>query len=372
AMVAIDARFAAANGRRIREQEINRIVFGHWRDANNHREEAIVCRTSQAEIEVHCHGGPAAVERIIGHFAEADCETIPWQQWLERQTPDKITAEAKIALVEATTLKTSAVLLQQHGGALRNEIQRIQQLIDSGEGSEALERVNHLIARIPFGLHLTKPWRVVIAGRPNVGKSSLINALVGYQRAIVYDQPGTTRDVVSSVTALEGWPVALFDVAGLRETGEPLEAAGIALARETIAAADLVLWVEEVDSAMSVGDSEFEQTVASEVNQLVGQPLAGSPLVVLNKCDKLGESTQAWRPELLVSALTGEGIPELIEEIIERLIPFAPEANEPIPFTQRQSTGLTRLAEELESNQLEAAVRLCDELLGHELSAKSQ
>lgn len=365
ALAVVDAHFAAANGRPIAEQPIERIVFGHWGDASGHREEAVVCRTSANEIEVHCHGGPVAVQRITQHFTAAGCPLIPWQEWIEKNTPDRIAAEALAALAAATTLKTSAVLLQQFGGALGNELQQIDQLMAADQHTQAQERVSKLLQRVPFGLHLTKPWRVVIAGRPNVGKSSLINALAGFERAIVYDQPGTTRDVVSTVTALEGWPVEFSDVAGLRKTGEPLEAAGIAKAREAIAAADLVLWVVEVG-----GPSEAE--LNHEFNELVGQRLTSAPLMVLNKCDRLGElgeSTQAQMkmsgPELLISALTGEGLVKLMDAIVQRLIPEVPKPDEPVPFTQRQADGLARLAAELEANQLEAAQESCRRLIEH-------
>ena len=82
----------------------------------------------------------------------------------------------------------------------------------------AAARIREWLAWEDFGLHLTRPWNVVLAGRPNVGKSSLINALLGYTRSIVFDQPGTTRDVVTAATAIDGWPIELSDTAGLRES----------------------------------------------------------------------------------------------------------------------------------------------------------
>src|SRR5690606_16577637 len=92
---------------------------------------------------------------------------------------------------------------------------------------EARRRLAALVDRAPLGLHLTRPWHVALAGAPNVGKSSLLNAVLGYGRAIVFDQPGTTRDVLDAVTAIDGWPVRLTDGAGLRESVDALEAAGV-------------------------------------------------------------------------------------------------------------------------------------------------
>ena len=94
-----------------------------------------------------------------------------------------------------------------------------------------------------LGRHLTRPWQVVIAGAPNVGKSSLANALAGYQRAVVSEIPGTTRDLVTTEIALEGWPVELIDTAGLREPGEDLESQGIERALTAAGSADVCLWV---------------------------------------------------------------------------------------------------------------------------------
>jgi tRNA modification GTPase len=93
---------------------------------------------------------------------------------------------------------------------------------------------------------------VVIAGPPNVGKSSLINALLGYQRAIVFDQPGTTRDVLTATTAIDGWPVELADTAGIREGDDAIETEGVARALAEIRAADLV--VEVWDASQETGD----------------------------------------------------------------------------------------------------------------------
>ena len=100
-----------------------------------------------------------------------------------------------------------------------------------------------LAARWHVGRHVVEPFRVVIAGAPNVGKSSLANAIAGYQRTIVSPTPGTTRDLVSTALAVEGWPIVLTDTAGLRLAGEDLEGRGIEQARAALAGADVVLWV---------------------------------------------------------------------------------------------------------------------------------
>ena len=104
-------------------------------------------------------------------------------------------------------------------------------------------------------------WRVVIAGPPNVGKSSLINAMAGYERAIVSPLPGTTRDVVTLTTAIDGWPVQLADTAGLRASDDELESAGVKLAGAALAAADLVILVCD-----ATGDLNAASEIASQIS----------------------------------------------------------------------------------------------------------
>jgi tRNA modification GTPase len=191
-----------------------------------------------------------------------------------------------------------------------------------------------LLARAPLGLHLTAPWQVAIAGRPNVGKSSLINALVGYQRAIVFDQPGTTRDVLTAETAIDGWPVRLADAAGIRETDDALEAEGVVRARRQLAQADLALWVldgsELSDDPLQVAQREWFDA-AGEASGL------SRVLVVVNKADLLAADSRRTASDNVrfVSALTREGLPELIARVGQLLVPNLP-TDEAVPFTRRQ------------------------------------
>ena len=151
----------------------------------------------------------------------------------------------------------------------------IRQDIDRGDASSARQRIEALLAREKLGRHLTRPWSVVLAGRTNVGKSSLMNALAGYGRAIVHPAPGTTRDAVAMATAIDGWPVELCDTAGLRAADDAVERAGIERARERLAQADLVILVAD----RSVPWSAEDQTLADQ------WPAA---VVVHNKCDLPG------------------------------------------------------------------------------------
>ena len=148
---------------------------------------------------------------------------------------------------------------------------------------------------------------------PNVA-SSLVNAFAGFQRSVVAPVPGTTRDMVSTRLAIDGWPVELLDTAGLRPGAGGLEQAGIDLARAAIEAADLCIWV-------------FDATVPPDWPD----KLSVGPVVVVNKCD-LAPAWAADESMLKASALTGAGINSLMQVISRRLVPEPPMRDAGIPF----------------------------------------
>src|SRR5205814_566998 len=169
---------------------------------------------------------------------------------LERRTGDDAARSAAAAeLVRAPTTRTAAVLLDQYHGAFERALQIAQAALEQQDLDAATRLLNELAEHAPLGRHLTTPWRVVVAGAPNVGKSSLVNALAGFQRSVVAATPGTTRDVVTTLIAVDGWPVELADTAGLRLGAGSLEAKGIEMARSAAAAADLCLWVLDASAA---------------------------------------------------------------------------------------------------------------------------
>ncbi|MBS0203160.1 MAG: 50S ribosome-binding GTPase [Planctomycetes bacterium] len=232
--------------------------------------------------------------------------------------------ECAEALSRATTWRTAEILNEQACGLLRTALDALCQEVLAGAIPSALSHVEELLTWAEFGRHLSQPWTVVLTGRPNVGKSSLINALLGYERAIVFDQPGTTRDVVTAETALEGWPVLLADTAGLRDTTEELEAAGIALARERLKVANARLVLVDISQPATSEDREL----------LADWPDA---IVIGHKCD-LGDH---WNDELpagaiRASCLTGEGLDQIRRSLVNTLVPRVPPPGTAIPITQRQ------------------------------------
>ena len=325
----------------LRSRPLNRILHGHWGSPDG--EDVVVCRLSDTAVEVHCHGGRAAVERIAADLSALGYETTSWRDWVVEHESSPIRTEARSLLAQARTERTAAILLDQYAGALEAALARIIDTIEAGRADEGRAELQSLLARSAVGLHLVEPWRVVLAGPPNVGKSSLINALVGYRRSIVFDQPGTTRDVVTVVTAIDGWPIELSDTAGLRVSDDPLESAGVELARRQLDAADCVVFVSDATDARSltaVGVQALSCTRQAKAWTPTGVP--GATIQVYNKCDLLPRDVAANRVRgdnmlpLLTSAVTGEGIPELAAAIVRRLVDIAPQPGDAVPFANSQ------------------------------------
>jgi tRNA modification GTPase len=237
-------------------------------------------------------------------------------------------------------------------GAFDREVDRILGLLDT-DPAAARGQLGELARWAPVGRHLVEPWRVVVAGPPNVGKSSLVNALAGYQRAVVSDVAGTTRDVVTVQVAFDGWPVELTDTAGLREA-EGLEAEGVERARRVLAEADLVVWLI---------DGTEPRTRWPEWGTDV--PEDRTVLLVQSKADLPVHPTQdlAIQDTTPVSAVTGEGIAALMAVIVKQLIPEPPPPGAGVPYTP----GLVELVlganKALEGGQVEEARWLLGECL---------
>ena len=212
---------------------------------------------------------------------------------VEDRTP-RPSGEGFDLLQRAPTLRTASILLDQLNGAFATEVRRILALLET-DGLAAEEPLRRL-CRFGYtvGWHLVKPWKVVIAGPPNVGKSSLVNTLAGYQRSVVSEVAGTTRDAVSVRTAFDGWPVELIDTAGLRDA-QGLEAEGIERGLRAQAEADLLLWVLDL--------SEPEPAQPNLRNLWEALPQWCLIHMIANKCD--GE--RKWDPKSIRGSENRQG-----------------------------------------------------------------
>jgi len=353
--VDIVARLFAPLGQQpFQDRTAGAICFGRWIASG---EELIVVRgiagsgsAASPTVEVHCHGGMAAAEAVLTSLESLGAVRQLWPAWLSGSGASEIEVEARIALAQAGGPQAAQIVSRQLAGSLQRELDRIASLLAkadecSQQGAEAIAAIDRLKQAARVGLRLTRPWRVVVAGAVNVGKSSLVNAVAGFSRSIVSAEPGTTRDLLDTRLVLGGWEIDLVDTAGLRkewnrqdsgsdfagsaampatQAASAVEHEGIARAMAARVSADLVLHVVDARQARPVG-----QCAANEV-------------LVCSKADlPERKNTDSWPLDTVwTSALTGRGIEDLTAIIIRRLVPQ--EQDDPslllgaVPFTARQ------------------------------------
>ena len=347
----VDRCFHSASGKPLSDYPLGDIAFGRWLSTSG--EELVVCRRSEERVEIHCHGGKAAVAAVLEALASAGCEAVSWADWGDERGENRIQTQAIEALARATTERTAAILLDQYDGALGGEIQAVVRQLENDDDAslaEAQAALNALQAKAAIGRHLTEPFRIVLAGRPNVGKSSLINALAGYRRSIVFDQPGTTRDVVTARAALDGWPVELADTAGIRHAKDPLERVGVQRAERSLAEADVRVLVFDRSCAWSFEDQALLQTWPDAV-------------VVHNKADLPAVDAPLRPASIETSATTKNGIDRLIQAIVARLAPESPAPGAAVPFDESHFQALGQAAEALARGNRPAAAAVLQALL---------
>ncbi len=326
------ARLFSPRGGPLEGRTDGAIVFGCWTGGpDGPGEELVVIRRGAHDFEIHCHGGLAASEAVIASLVRLGAVRQAWPQWLRAGGMAEIEVEAREALATAGGPKAARILSRQLAGALQAELVRVEGLVAGGRVPEARAALDRLVRASRVGLQHARPWRIVLAGSVNAGKSSLVNALAGHARSIVSPEPGTTRDLLETRVVLDGWEVDLVDTAGLRDAGAAgvgmsgVERAGIARAIAAREGADLVLRV------VAAGEP-----VACDA---AAQP--DRELLVRSKADLAGvHAADAASEGVWTSAVTGEGIAALAAEIVRRLVPE--EAGEPdllagaVPFTERQ------------------------------------
>jgi len=307
------------------------IVFGRWENrVGGSGEELVVVRRGAEALEIHCHGGLAASEAVITSLEQLGAVRQAWPEWLRAGGTSEIEVEALEAIAIAGGPKSARILSRQLAGVLAAEFAGVGRLVAEGRADEARVALDRLGRAARVGLRLARPWRVVVTGSVNAGKSSLVNALAGHARAIVSPEPGTTRDLLETRVVLDGWEVDLVDTAGLREKGgddaaSGVERAGIARAVAASDGADLVLRVVDGRQIGANGPAA----------------LSNRELLVASKADLIGDAaTAAAAGTVWTSASSGAGVAALAAEIVRRLVPE--EIDEPdlldgaVPFTARQ------------------------------------
>ncbi|MGE5756449.1 MAG: GTPase, partial [Planctomycetaceae bacterium] len=340
-----DAAFRPVRGARLADAPPGRLRLGRMGAGPGDEVVAVVVAGAgeRPEVEVHCHGGPAPVALVVEALVAAGAERRQPVAWVRHEARSTIAAEAQVDLARAPTVRAAEILLEQAQGALEDELRRLLGRLD--DRAAARDGLASLLRRAEVGLRLVSGWRVVLAGRPNVGKSRLLNALAGFERAIVDPTPGTTRDIVTVRTAFDGWPVELADTAGLRTSADAIEASGIALARSRQGEADLVLVVLDRSEPLHEADRAL---------------LAAHPrgLVVTNKAD-LPAAWGPGGPEVpTISAQRGDGLEALASAIARRLVPDPPPPGSGVPFRPAQARRLDEIRRLLDAGDVGSARRL--------------
>ena len=334
--------------RRIRPSELlpGQLLYGRLLRAGEMLDEVIIeCATTRGTpcAIINCHGGPVAVGRILDALQTRGAVAISWRESLrirrELGELNLVQAEAEERLPYAPTLRAFGILLDQFHGALEKAVGEMVERLGKNPGWEALsDALSRLLATATLGRGLTDPPRIAIVGKPNVGKSTLANALLRTDRSIVHHLPGTTRDTIEETTVIEGIPFLLVDTAGIRETDHAVEQAGIARSREELRQAAITLMVFDGSAPL---DAEDERLLADRP--------ADRLIAVANKSDlprgldlaDLGR--RLGLVPIAISGLTGAGIAELEQAILAALYPCLPGPGEPAIFTERQQAEL-RLA----------------------------
>ena len=303
--------------------------------------------TQPPHVEIHCHGGPEVVRLLLELYEQRGVAPCTSQEFARLVADSQRRATLEQQMLYAPTLRTASILWDQCHVRL---VDQAMALLDAKDFAGLREAWRRWLALIPLGRHLVQPWKVVVAGAPNVGKSSLVNALAGYTRSVVAPTAGTTRDVVSTAIAVDGWPVELLDTAGLRRSGDELEQAGIGLARDAIASADLKLWVL---------DGSAPPTLPDDAD--------GVWRFVVNKADLPAAWDRSAYPDaIIVSAEAKRGIAELCDTIARWLVPTVPGPSERLPCTPEERAMIERgwkLVGDMRFNEDEAMQRELRDML---------
>jgi tRNA modification GTPase len=297
--------------------------------------------TGEDVIELQGHGGPVVMQLLVARCVELGARLAEPGEFTKRaflnDKLDLAQAESVADLIDATTAEAARCALRSLQGdfsrqidAMVSDLVGLRILVEAtldfpeeeldvldnsntqGKLAAVREQLAHVIETSRRGSLLRDGIHVVLAGQPNVGKSSLMNRLAGSARAIVTDIPGTTRDAIRETIAIQGIPLHLIDTAGLREPQDEVETIGISRTWEAISEADLVLWVSDMTRPET---HDIDPTLAGRLS------LGVRYLHVLNKCDLMPPSSggsQADRvSKVHISALTGVGIEQLRNSVLD-------------------------------------------------------
>lgn len=321
-------------------------------------------------LEIHCHGGPASVAAICGRIEQAGGRRVDWRQLTEaagRAAGESgVNRAADMLLPELPTPAAVEFVLRQRDGLLEGALRGIIADLAGGRVAEAESAVAALLDGWRHcGRWLVRGPRVAIIGAPNVGKSSLLNALAGHERAIVDETPGTTRDIVGEQVAVGGLAVELRDTAGLRESADAVERVGVEWAWREAESADVRLCL--VDLSRDMTDDERRMLRgAREPRLLVGakSDIARGGFGVTGVAGVVaGAGGGHEKCDICTSSLTGQGLDELGAAILRQLGFSWPAAGVASLFAAGQAAALQAALAEIRSGRASEAKRLIKMLI---------
>lgn len=370
AISAVDALFTPAHGAGMSQRGDRQLVYGALRTASGETLDMCLCTVSRAPntytgedtAELQCHGSPMVLRLALNELTKLGVRQARPGEFTQRAflngRMDLTGAEAVADLIDAETEEAAKNAALQLGGAISRKTGEIySQLADIsahyhavldypdediedfrlehylGMLNVAKETLSRLRRSYDRGRLMNSGIPTVIAGRPNAGKSSLLNALVGYDRAIVTAVPGTTRDTIEEKLHLNGLCLRLIDTAGIRDTADEVERLGVERSREALTGAALVLAVIDGSCALTLEDEDIIRLAES----------AERAIVVLSKkdlkeCSFVPETTL---PVVSLSSVTGEGL-EALEERIRSLFPMPDLPSGEILTNARQAQAVER------------------------------
>ncbi|ERI90524.1 tRNA modification GTPase TrmE [Clostridiales bacterium oral taxon 876 str. F0540] len=348
ALKSVSNIFEGKSGRSLDDIKSYTMRYGHIIDKEKNEiiDEVIVSFmkgpksfTAEDTIEINCHGGVIATNRVLEEVIKQGVRIAEPGEFTKRAflngRIDLSQAEAVIDIIRAKTELSMKSALAQSEGRISREIKalrhkllgviaHIEATVDFPEDDleettshltafqikEALDEIDKLLSSADEGKILRDGLDTVIVGKPNVGKSSLLNALLMEKRAIVTDVPGTTRDVIEEFISLDGVPVKIIDTAGIRETEDVVEKIGVERSKEKINDADLIILMLDLSRELDSEDLEIIDYIKDR-----------KYIVLLNKSDLPNKLDKNMLKDLNfqyimeISAVTGEGIDKLKESI---------------------------------------------------------
>ncbi len=347
----------------LKEAESKRLYYGDICSNGSTVDEVIInvlreqdSFTGEDLVEINCHGGILAVKKILECVVSAGAKEVHWEELAGRSFAnnkiDSIQEEALLEIPKAKTKLGVKVLLDQYNGALSSFIQKtVKQIEECDNSREQLDNISNKLREIletsAFGCAITSPQKLIITGKPNVGKSTLINALLKEDRLITHEEPGTTRDAIDEMIEIDGIPLTIIDTAGIRETDHEVEKLGIMESKRQLGDADKIIIVFDNSKPAEKEDKEIVKLIEELELQKTDKNISIFP--VLNKADlpgRLEMSTlvgKTFEPICQISALNGDGLTTLEKALVSEFKEFTNHTPErPIIFTKRQQEYITK------------------------------